>query len=59
MYGHVCPYCGARLDPCERCDCEIKEKAAHGVATTEDGKQIKLNAIVASNGGKINDQYED
>lgn len=52
MYGHVCPYCGARLDPCERCDCEIKEKAAHGVATTEDGKAKYDIAIIALYGGK-------
>ena len=54
MY-RTCPDCGASLDPGESCDCQEKEEAAHGVATTEDGKQIKLDAILASNGGKIND----
>lgn len=57
MY-RICPHCGAALDPGEICDC-AKEKAASQTRTLEDGKQIKLNAIVASNGGKINDQYED
>lgn len=22
MYYHICPYCGAALDPGERCDCQ-------------------------------------
>ena len=57
MY-RICPHCGASLDPGEICDC-AKEKAASQTRTLEDGKQIKLNAILASNGGKINDQYED
>lgn len=26
-YYYICPYCGAFLDPGERCDCE-KQKAA-------------------------------
>lgn len=21
MYYHICPYCGAALDPAEKCDC--------------------------------------
>lgn len=29
MYYHVCPHCGAALDPGEHCDCEqTKENAA-------------------------------
>lgn len=29
MYYHTCPYCGANLDPDERCDClsRIRGKA--------------------------------
>lgn len=55
MYYRICPLCGAALDPGETCfDCNKKEKVAPGVATTEDGKQIKLDAILASNGGKSN-----
>lgn len=27
MYYNECPYCGANLDPCEKCDCrETEEK---------------------------------
>ncbi|KMZ52367.1 hypothetical protein HMPREF0980_03570 [Dorea sp. D27] len=26
MYYNECPYCGAHLDPGERCDCEIERK---------------------------------
>ncbi len=28
MYYRTCPYCGAHLDPGERCDCQDKEKEA-------------------------------
>ena len=35
----TCPNCGAALDPGEKCDCDVKERAAPGVATTEDGKE--------------------
>lgn len=37
----ICPHCGAHLDPCERCDC-IK-RAAPGVASTEDGKNVSTD----------------
>ncbi len=53
MYGHICEHCGAYLDPCEQCDCGTQEKAAPGVATTEDGKAKYDDAIVAPCGGKI------
>lgn len=59
MYFRNCEYCGSYLDPGEKCDCQEKKKAASQTRTLEDGKQIKLDAIVASNGGKINDEYED
>ena len=55
MYFRNCEYCGSYLDPGEKCDCQEKEKAAPGVVTTGDGKQIELDAILASNGGKSND----
>lgn len=45
MYYRVCPACGAYLDPCECCDCA--EKAAPGVATTEDGKGNKSETIIS------------
>lgn len=25
-YYHTCPYCGAHLDPGERCDCQDKQE---------------------------------
>lgn len=25
-YFNECPNCGANLDPCEKCDCEMSEK---------------------------------
>ena len=37
-YYRTCPHCGAHLDPCERCDCQDKEKAAQGAADTLGGK---------------------
>ena len=32
----TCPYCGANLDPGERCDCE--KKSAPDAANIRDGK---------------------
>jgi hypothetical protein len=55
MYGRICPLCGANLDPGEKCDCQEKEETASGGNDTESGKQNKPDAILASNGGKIND----
>lgn len=26
MYGKICPECGARLDPGEKCDCDKERK---------------------------------
>ena len=40
MQYRTCPYCGANLDPCERCDCQEKEKsddATNTVAQTPEG----------------------
>lgn len=31
MYYNECPYCGAHLDPCEPCDCEIARKKRHSL----------------------------
>lgn len=40
-YARQCPFCGAYLDPCEICDCQMEEKetAAPGIATSEDGNE--------------------
>ena len=40
MYYHVCPACGAALDPGESCDCEQKENATLSGANTESGKAM-------------------
>lgn len=39
-YYYICPYCGAFLDPGERCDCEDK-KAAHAVPEERDQEESK------------------
>ena len=54
MTFRTCPFCGAALDPCERCDCrdtaesENKEKAApvreHRSGRVETGLQAQLSA---------------
>ena len=31
-YYRVCPFCGAHLDPGERCDCQEKEEDRSGAA---------------------------
>ena len=38
MIYRTCPYCGAALDPCERCDCQDKKEAARGATNTQDGE---------------------
>lgn len=35
-YYHICPYCGAHLDPSEQCDC-MKE-AVPAATNNENGK---------------------
>jgi len=36
-YYRTCPYCGANLDPGERCDCRDNEKAAADAANIDGG----------------------
>lgn len=45
-YYRECPYCGAALDPGEKCDCGQKE-TARSAATETDGikKKIDINII--------------
>ncbi len=51
MYGKVCPDCGARLDPGEKCDC--KEKApCEGANFTEDSQKYDT-AIIAEKEGNV------
>lgn len=32
-YYYTCPYCGANLDPGERCDCQDKQEEPAGTET--------------------------
>lgn len=41
-YYRTCPYCGANLDPGERCDCQDNKKTALSAANAEDGKVEKV-----------------
>ena len=35
----TCPYCGAHLDPGERCDCRADEKTALDATNIQDGEK--------------------
>ncbi len=37
MYYHTCPYCGANLDPDERCDCLSRIRGKAPKWSTMDG----------------------
>ena len=37
MYYHTCPYCGANLDPDERCDCISRIRGKAPKWSTMDG----------------------
>lgn len=43
MYGYKCPYCGANLDPGEKCDCR-KDK--------EYGEERNLQEAAANGAGE-------
>ena len=40
-YYRKCPFCGADLDPCERCDC-LDEKDAAASATNTDSGRVEM-----------------
>jgi hypothetical protein len=40
-YYRKCPFCGAALDPCERCDC-LDEKDAAASATNTDSGRVEM-----------------
>ncbi len=42
-YYHVCPFCGANLDPGEHCDC--KEKATPGEEDRKVANQNSSNTV--------------
>lgn len=37
MYYNICPYCRARLDPGERCDCRTARADALHIKTVKEG----------------------
>ena len=41
MTFRTCPFCGAALDPCERCDC-LDEKDAAASATNTDSGRVEM-----------------
>lgn len=46
MMYHTCPYCGANLDPGERCDCQKEESApAAGTAKSANSQEPKPQQI--------------
>lgn len=55
MIYHVCPRCGAHLDPGERCDCENrgKEKAPDGMAVPVERKCNTSMDILACRKGFV------
>lgn len=50
-YYHTCPYCGANLDPGERCDCRDEEKELPGATNTEQlqAEKTLTGPVSASN----------
>lgn len=45
-YARQCPYCGAYLDPCEICDCQMEEKnTAPGIATSGGGANERISTM--------------
>lgn len=45
-YYRKCPFCGAALDPCERCDCLDEKDAAASVGRTGSGRvEMGLQAL--------------
>lgn len=46
-YYRTCIYCGAALDPGEKCDCGQKETARSAATETDGMKKITANNIIA------------
>ena len=52
----ICPYCGAHLDPDERCDCRdevatSQEKEVYEVKKITEGKEVRELNLIANKGG--------
>lgn len=56
MQYHVCPDCGAHLDPGERCGChrEEREDAPGAAGTPSQNSAISTNAILSTLGNDVN-----
>ena len=53
MQYRTCPYCGANLDPCERCDCQDEKKeAAPAASETTSGIDTHRQFISACPGSQ-------
>ena len=44
-YGRICEYCGAHLDPGERCDCKKAKAAARVIKKPIKPTAIKKEAV--------------
>ncbi len=42
MYYHTCPYCGANLDPDERCDCFSRIRGKSPKWNSMDGVRARV-----------------
>lgn len=52
-YYRICPHCGARLDPGERCECE-HEKSPSPAATSREAKRNIQGQYTAGKKGLSN-----
>ena len=44
MFYKICPICGARLDPGERCDCELEDRTGMDEYTVHNRQRRKAAA---------------
>lgn len=50
MCYNICPYCGAHLDPGERCDCAGQEEPTPSDGTSAGGNEMNIFAVIQMNG---------
>lgn len=60
-YYRTCPYCGANLDPSERCDCleSRQDRAARLIATLTVGEKLKLREFLKNILASVTSTDED